>query len=1026
MSSYNSKIKQSRGKAYNQHIATKILDLLEKLKSEQSENSSRRWVWELLQNAKDVAYEERQIRIEIDFHSNDEEGVIEFRHNGKPFTTDNVTFLIEQVSSKERKSIGAQKIKTTGKFGTGFLTTHLLSEEVEIEGVMKEPDEPHKRFNILLDRSGQNIDEIINSVNASLSSLDGIDSQEAYDEYSADDFNTVFRYKLDGNGIEVAKKGLEDLHIALTYSMVFLPEIKLIKVNEDIEYELSKEHTEIGEDIKIYSVNRSELWEESESLIAVLNKNDTSIAIEIEYIEDRIFLKEFDSLLPKLFCDFPLIGTEDFSFPVVVNSPLFNPNEPRDGVPLTDRKSEKIIENKSIMKEAVELYYSLLEYASSENWGNIHLLAKIPKQNEKSWISREWFRNEIIKPIRSKLLITPIVDNENGKRISIKRENGKSNVWFPSSQDKNIRIRIWELANMWIPMMLPRKDDIDIWYDLIWSDCSKLTIGKITEIIDKKMELSKIDEMLVEEIDPIDWLNMYYKLLNLDQSCLDEVITDTFSVIPNQKGIFKKRSELRIDQKIDEELKNAMEILDIDTRNYLKYKKAYTGEIKYVVKNQEEIVDEMNRVINEGKHENLASVCDYIITLFSDKRDFPKKREVIYQFCKTLYPDDISEKRVIANWTESIWQEVDKREIEWLVDKVADNNNIIVLTSLLNKESSLQTLDWLNNFVSFLTDHDFEHKLNLKKKPILPNQNGDFCIKDDLFLDDGEIVELLKDISTELGYDIRGELLDKNIYLELPDNRTKNNSHVAEEIMKLITPKINEYPRSDETKKMFNKLYLWFIQNKQKAQELFSYLYEDRHRLCDDEEIAKNIQKAENLTEIMEEFGIDDISSLRQALIKGRNTDIYNQREDITQETLVSLGVTSLEELEDALKDEEIAARFIHTSTPTVEMFQYVQGLISRAKTNIIAHLKKHPEYDCSNLEVLANTVIGGITKEGLMINVVVRPSDNGEVIVYYTSEKDTLDYANAELWIDNDIDDPMHLTLGRILKKTGINRIPV
>lgn len=676
MSTYNSKIKESRDKAYDQHIATKIIDLLEKLKSEQSENSSRRWVWELLQNAKDVAYEKKQIQIEIDFHSDDKEGVIEFRHNGKPFTTDNVTFLIEQVSSKERKSIGTPKLKTTGKFGTGFLTTHLLSEKVEIEGVMKELDEPHKKFSILLDRSGQNIDEIISSVNTSLSSLDGIDSQEAFDEYTAHDFNTVFRYKLDENGIEVAKKGLKDLHIALTYSMVFLPEIKSIKVNEDIHYELSQEYSWVGEDIKIYRVKRSEVWGKSESLIAVLNKNDTSIAIEIEYIEDRIFLKEFDSELPKLYCDFPLIGTEDFSFPVVINSPVFNPNEPRDGVSLTDRTGEYTIENKSIMKEAVELYYSLLEYASRDNWGNIHLLAKIPKQREKPWISKEWFRNEVIKPIRTKLLNTPIIDTENGKRISILHENGNTNVWFPSSPNVDLRIKIWDLANMWIPTMLPRKVDVDVWWNLIWSDCSKITIDEITKAIDEKLQLSKIDEMLVDEIETIDWLNMYYKLLNLDQDCLADVINDKFSVIPNQKGIFKKKSELRLDMNIDEELKNVMDILGIDTRDYLIFKEAYTGAIEYQIKEQEEIIDEINKVINEGKHEKLGSACDYVITLFSKKEEFPEKREVIYQFCKTLYPDEINKKRVITNWSESIWQEVDKREIGWLVDKVADNNNI--------------------------------------------------------------------------------------------------------------------------------------------------------------------------------------------------------------------------------------------------------------------------------------------------------------------------------------------------------------
>ncbi|MFZ4700715.1 MAG: hypothetical protein ACOYMG_11760, partial [Candidatus Methylumidiphilus sp.] len=76
--------------------------------------------------------------------------------------------------------------------------------------------------------------------------------------------------------------------------------------------------------------------------------------------------------------------------------------------------------------------------------------------------------------------------------------------------------------------------------------------------------------------------------------------------------------------------------------------------------------------------------------------------------------------------------------------------------------------------------------------------------------------------------------------------------------------------------------------------------------------------------------------------------------------------------------------------------------------------------------EELATTVIGGIKKHGLEVHIVVRPSDNGQVIIYYSSEKDTLDYENAELWIDNGIEHPKHLTLGKILKKTGINKIPV
>jgi hypothetical protein len=53
-----------------------------------------------------------------------------------------------------------------------------------------------------------------------------------------------------------------------------------------------------------------------------------------------------------------------------------------------------------------------------------------------------------------------------------------------------------------------------------------------------------------------------------------------------------------------------------------------------------------------------------------------------------------------------------------------------------------------------------------------------------------------------------------------------------------------------------------------------------------------------------------------------------------------------------------------------------------------------------------------------------------GSTIIHYSAEKDALDYPDdeigVELWIDNGIDVPQLLTLGAILKKTGINRIPV
>jgi len=96
--SYSDKLKESKNKVYRAAIATKILDLMEKLRMGASDASERRWIWELLQNAKDVCYEETGISVIVNYDSSG--SVLEFSHNGKPFAVDNITFLIEQVSTK--------------------------------------------------------------------------------------------------------------------------------------------------------------------------------------------------------------------------------------------------------------------------------------------------------------------------------------------------------------------------------------------------------------------------------------------------------------------------------------------------------------------------------------------------------------------------------------------------------------------------------------------------------------------------------------------------------------------------------------------------------------------------------------------------------------------------------------------------------------------------------------------------------------------------------------------------------------
>ena len=84
----------------------------------------KRWFWELLQNAKDSVLESEKVNIKIEI----KEKEIAFSHTGNAFELDEILSLIIQGSSKTDDD------NKTGRFGTGFMTTYLLSKKVRITG----------------------------------------------------------------------------------------------------------------------------------------------------------------------------------------------------------------------------------------------------------------------------------------------------------------------------------------------------------------------------------------------------------------------------------------------------------------------------------------------------------------------------------------------------------------------------------------------------------------------------------------------------------------------------------------------------------------------------------------------------------------------------------------------------------------------------------------------------------------------------------------------------------------------------
>ncbi|HQZ65534.1 MAG TPA: hypothetical protein PLY87_10685 [Planctomycetaceae bacterium] len=832
---YKAKLNASQAKAHLQNIATKIDRDMSKLRSQADESPTarRRWIWELIQNAKDV-HNNGGVRIQVDW--DDFLEYLEFRHTGKPFSADNIRFLIEQISTKDRTMDSSGLPTATGRFGTGFLTTHLLSERVTVMGVAKEPELDYKRFQFELDRTGYELDAISTAVERAKQSVENLDDLPVYADYDPDAFNTVFRYSInDALGQRVAGDGLADVDRCLPYALVFVPEIRGVEISADgRSYERIKDAAVGSKTFPQVSINDRVL---GHTVLKMVTEEEsfTSISLPVEIADGQISILGLSDQIPRLFCAFPLVGTECFPFPAVINDPHFTPTEPRDGVFLTIgvRPSPVAERNCEIVLRAVNLLIRLLNRAVTDGWDGLHHFANIrPFRDPPTWASGKWFSQHVILPVRNALLRVPIVNTAAQGRVSILDEEGRKYVLFPAGSTEDVRARIWSLATDWFPERLPKQDEVELWYHLLWEECGTLTLKDLARLVEGAGSVLKLVE-LMPQINCIEWLNRFYEAVDLDDRNRDAIV-----------------------------------------------------------------------------HHN------------------------------AIFPNQLGALRTIAS----------------------------------------------------------------------------------LYNDAGDIGDEFKDILRLLGSDVRDMLALPEMHFKV-EERSIDRKFVVNQITQLATEKSCDRDRASEYREAFTALIKWFRENPVSAQELFPLLYSRRHLLYDDEFIVESMDKAEQLKELLAEAGVDHVAGLRLLLSKHPNATAAIV--EVTQDILASLGITSLEDWEEAFKDQDLAAMFSHESTPTKAMFLYVQSLIERAKASVIAHLRTLRDYDVVNVESTAPTILGSVLKDGREIQIVVRPAYNGEVIIYYEAERDVLDYEYSELWADTSTK-PTCVTLGHILKKTGIVKFPI
>lgn len=1005
-STYSEKIKELRSTAQETQAAIKIQDKLNELRSKDVVISSYRWIWELIQNAKDCTNSTGKIDIEIYFDS--KQKIVEFRHNGKLFATKNIVYLIEQVSTKER----SRNSVNTGKFGTGFLTTNLLSPIITISGLLHDEDESIiARFQVTIDRSGKSLDELKEAIKRSCDQLEA-NTENITDDVDENAMNTKFSYSLDESGVNVAKVGLENFLITAPYVFAFVSELNKITVTADGF-------------VTVYTRDKVGTTQSDNTFVSRIRKNDSPEAINIFTIQNDMLMlatevKQYDrenhivrysDLLPRLFCDFPLLGTHDFAFPVVINSRAFDPTEPRNGIFLYGDNGER---NRNILKDACSLYASMIDYFIQNDYKDLYNIVFLPSVESKDWINKDWYDREVIETLKSQIKGFPMFQMLDGSTKSLEDEWGLEDIIFLSSDEsKELRADVWKLSSVLFPDKHLHLDEIENWYSSLWEDCRNYGLIDLIENVEKIGCLSKLQEIIPN---PIEWLNKLYTLIYEKCADIAEISKRDNAIFPNQHGDFCCINVLKADGGIDDVYKEAALLIDIDLKAELIDNRIHYRHLETMTFNEAAY-----RLASKAQEYNTNSSQFFkrVIGFIKGKNS---KQDDFISLYNTMNPTEPIIENSVQNTYDRLLDEALEYWCSIICKNISQYSDLSALTSNYPFSSNDETEQWISKLVSYLII--IEKTELLDKYSIIPNQNGVFCRKSNLYKEQGTIPEFMKVVCRIADFDIKADLASNAIDVSKIIPRKKGFKEVSNAITSYVRRHMNNITAEGDDKEAFNQTYKWLRERKDDAniQEYFSELLEHLYWFYNDDEISESIAKASELDNIMSKYGFSDISQLEKMLV--HKTSEHSSALSI-EEVLARYGVSTQEELQRLIDSHVLGADFLHTSEANREKFEFVQRIIQRAITNIKAHLVKIG-YDLNNSAEIHKTIFTA-SINGREIYVIARPSDYDEVILYYDAEFETLDYTkDFELWVDNGRTDPEKLTFGRILKLTGVNRIPL
>ena len=411
----------------------------------------------------------------------------------------------------------------------------------------------------------------MNSIERSIQELNII--QPELDNYKPNinldtEFSYDFKYSFEGeNGFEIAKYGIENLKIILPYVLSFNHKIKNITIIDDknnITKYLCTNEGKLGEELNVYKIlrTRNDIVED-ECYVFTLEYQTTTVAFSAKKTSDNEYsILDFSSEVPKLFCVYPFVGTENFNFPAIINSYEFDPKTERNGIELSNND----IKNRDCLNNAVIAYEKLLSEIEKYQFKDIYKLCKINEASFSDNVINNWFRIFVFEKIKTHILNHKTVETEN-ENICLK---DALIPYYNENKEEAIHV-LYSLGTNLYKDKLPKNLHYIHWFNILnfkYFENQKLDFERLVKATSLHKSLLTLKENInTSNQTSEDWLHKLIKtVIDFDYKPL----LDKYAITPNQNGTFLIRKSLFIDNNIPESLKNVyIELTKKDYRDLL-------------------------------------------------------------------------------------------------------------------------------------------------------------------------------------------------------------------------------------------------------------------------------------------------------------------------------------------------------------------------------------------------------------------------------------------------------------------------